>query len=441
MRNAVLSRVVPRRDRARRGHATGLSPNARALRRGTRDARAGAFPVRAAHPLPPPRPRSTANTSHHRSTASLDKRTQRRRECPSDRHRRAACRARAVATCAGVVLPVPRRERREPSEGAPPGEAAGGGAREEKARKDADGGAPPAADAPAAAEASKPSKPAWGVPSAAAPTAPVAGATPVTWPTLGDAKDPNNKTPEPPPGAPAGAEADADDGKSSASRANGEGGKKKSKKKRDVLPGENTVGRGETLGGESAPSDAVSGGADGLAGGGNGGNGKKKGEPGARRGGRGERAAAAGGGAGRPGRRRPVSLRAERAAGRVPTRVRHPRVFSPKNPWAGRRGAAAEAAEAAAAPTPPSRATRRRRSTPRRGTTCRAARWRLRFSTRRARWARCFRRAAARARVPAWVWAAACRVGFPARLASPGRSRFWPRCGSRWSTTSPWRTW
>ena len=67
----------------------------------------------------------------------------------------------------------------------------------------------PASAGPAAADSRRASR--RGVPRRA-PTAPVAGATPVTWPTLGDAKDPNNKTPEPPPGAPAGAEADADDG-------------------------------------------------------------------------------------------------------------------------------------------------------------------------------------------------------------------------------------
>ena len=50
--------------------------------------------------------------------------------------------------------------------------------------------------APASAEAERPKK-TWGKPSADAPTAPVAGATPVTWPTLGDAKDPNKKTLEP----------------------------------------------------------------------------------------------------------------------------------------------------------------------------------------------------------------------------------------------------
>ena len=52
------------------------------------------------------------------------------------------------------------------------------------------------ADAPAAAPVEDKPKKTWGKPSSDAPTAPVAGATPVTWPTLGDAKDPNKKTPE-----------------------------------------------------------------------------------------------------------------------------------------------------------------------------------------------------------------------------------------------------
>jgi hypothetical protein len=62
--------------------------------------------------------------------------------------------------------------------------------------------------------AGPPLKPAWGKaagewPAGGAGAAAAGSTTPVTWPTLGDAKDPNKKTPPPPPpGAPPGVNVD-----------------------------------------------------------------------------------------------------------------------------------------------------------------------------------------------------------------------------------------
>ena len=160
----------------------------------------------------------------------------------------------------------------------------------------ASGDVAPATADPAARVESKPIRPAWGKPSADPPTAPVAGATLVTWPTLVDAKDPNKKTPEPSPepSGPRGdgpGDCDADRGKRPGDGGPGKKklGKKKNKDGGAVGGGDGTAHSDET-GGRESEGKKKDGSSGGLGGGGRrGGRGEDSGRGGGGRGGRGGR--------------------------------------------------------------------------------------------------------------------------------------------------------